>query len=404
MIQGIGKALVVEDMRSQREAMVSLLVDIGVEEVLSAENGVTASELLKIQHRQIEVIFTDLQMPKMDGLQLIEYLGDISYSGCVFICSHMEQKIIDLAIELARRKSIHLIGCIDKSLDEKLISVMLHRAKRIRYELFQDVELLKKRKLKASLEQKCVVPYYQPQIDVFTNKVTGFEVLCRLHLPGSNLILTPDMFIPVANKFGLANMLTISLMECSLLEFKKLQKELNINAGSDSDYLSMSINICPSQLDDDSLPVTLEDLCKRFDISANKITIEITEADVIETDIRLKNLDRLRLIGFGCSLDDFGMGFTSIRQLNNYPFTEVKFDKSLVMGIEQDNYAQRLCEQLYEISEQSNMNFVIEGVETPEQAKFFQQYEKIRLQGFLISRPKPFEEICRWYRAWLHQH
>ena len=97
------------------------------------------------------------------------------------------------------------------------------------------------------------------------------------------------------------------------------------------------------------------------------------------------------------------MGFTSLRQLHNYPFTEVKFDKSLVLGVDQDHYAQRLCQQLYEISEVSDFNFVIEGVEVPEQASFFERYKKVTLQGFLISRPKPIEEMARWYRAWQKQ-
>lgn len=407
MIQGISKALVVEDMRSQREAIISLLCLAGVEEVLAAENGVEASDILKIQHRQIDVVFTDLQMPNMDGLQLIEFLGEIGYAGCVFICSHMEQKIIDLAIELARRKSIHLIGCIDKTLDETLLSVMLYRAKTIQDELFVHDHLLKKRELRESLEQKCIVPYYQPQIDVSTNKVVGFEVLCRLHLPDSNQILTPDMFIPVANKFNLANQLTFTLMDIAVLEFKVLQEKLDVEnhvMQSNVSALTMSINICPSQLDSDDLPLKLKAICDKYDFPPKQLTIEITEADVIETDTRLKNLDRLRLLGFGCSLDDFGMGFTSIRQLHNYPFTEVKFDKSLVIGIEQDNYSQRLCEQLYDIRETSNINFVVEGIETPSQAEYFDRYDNITLQGFFISRPKPLDEICRWYRAWLHQH
>lgn len=405
MIQGIAKALVVEDMLSQQQAMATLLSQVGVEEILTAEDGVKASAILKQQHRQIDIVFTDLQMPNMDGLQLIEFLGEINYSGCVFICSHMEQKIIDLAIELARRKSIHLIGCIDKTLDEALLKVMLHRAKIIHDELFVHDHLLKKRELRESLEQKCVVPYYQPQIDISTNKVIGFEVLCRLHLPGSSLIMTPDMFIPVANKFDLANQLTFTLMDIAVLEFKSLQDKLvKENRQTNLNALNMSINICPSQLDSDDLPLKLKAICDKYDFPPKQLTIEITEADVIETDTRLKNLDRLRLLGFGCSLDDFGMGFTSIRQLNNYPFTEVKFDKSLVIGIEQDNYSQRLCEQLYDIRKTSNINFVVEGIETPSQAEYFDRYENITLQGFFISRPKPLDEIRRWYRAWLHQH
>ena len=168
MIQGISKVLVVEDMASQRMAMASLLESIGVEEVHTAEDGLVARKYLQINHRQIDVIITDLQMPNMDGLQLLEYLGEIKFSGCVFICSHMEQKIIDLAIELARLKSIHLIGCIDKTLDEKLIKVMLQRATRVRNEFGHEFEYIKKRELKEALENGCVVPYYQPQIDLAT--------------------------------------------------------------------------------------------------------------------------------------------------------------------------------------------------------------------------------------------
>ena len=108
-------------------------------------------------------------------------------------------------------------------------------------------------------------------------------------------------------------------------------------------------------------------------------------------------------MGFGCSLDDFGTGFTSIRQIHNYPFTEVKMDKSLVLGIEHDLYAQRLYQQLYELAQEYELSLVVEGIETPEQARYFKKYPDVFLQGYLISPPKPIEEVSLWYSEWLNQ-
>lgn len=389
--------MVVEDMPHQREAMVAMLSCLHEETVFAAENGLQASEMLRTQHREIDVIFTDLQMPEMDGLELIEFLGDIRYRGCVFICSHMEQKIIDLAIELARRKAIHLIGCLDKALNEDLLEAMFERVRSVKMHYFSHEHLLKKRELLEALVQKSVVPYFQPQIDIRTRQVRGFEVLSRIILPGTQETLTPDCFIPVANKFDMANMLTFALVEVAIVEFKKIIQL------SGNEALDMSINICPSQLDDDDMPNELRELCQQLDFSPEHLIIEITESDVIETDKRLKNLNRLRLMGFGCSLDDFGMGFTSIRQIHNYPFTEVKMDKSLVLGIEQDLYAQRLYDQLYELSQGYGLTLVIEGIETHAHASYFERYPNAFLQGYLITRPKPIDEICGWYSDWLAQ-
>lgn len=397
MEEKLRKMMVVEDMPYQREAMVAMLSCLHEETVFAAENGVAASKILRKHHREIDVIFTDLQMPEMDGLQLIEFLGELHYRGCVFICSHMDQKIIDLAIELARRKAIHLVGCLDKELNEELLIAMFERVRSVKAHYFPYQHLIKKNELLEALLQKSVVPYFQPQIDSRTRRVKGFEVLSRIILPGTKQTLTPDYFIPVANKYAMANMLTMSLLEVAIAEFKQIIKVTG-RAG-----LNMSFNICPSQLDDDDMPNELFDLCQHLEFPTENLVIEITESDVIETDKRLKNLNRLRLLGFGCSLDDFGMGFTSIRQIHNYPFTEVKMDKSLLLGIELDHYAQRLYDHLYYITQEYEMSLIIEGVETHAQASYFNKYPDVLLQGYLITHPKPIEEITHWYRAWSDQ-
>ncbi len=382
--------MVVEDEWYHREALVTLLSYLDLESVSSAANGELAIEQLSLGKQTFDIIFTDLQMPVMDGLQLLEHLGEIEYSGGVFICSHMEQKIIDLAIELARRQSIHLIGCIDKSLNEDLIRIMLNRAQQVRNYYSISDHVISQTLLSRSLNENCLIPVFQPKLDIFNADITGFEVLSRIKDAQTGEIISPDRFIPVASRCNLVNQLTFVLLEIAIPQFQVLEKEFQ------GQKLELSVNICPSQLDDDHLPIALAALCKRFEFPAKQLVAEITESDVIETDIRLKNLDRLRLAGFGCSLDDFGMGFTSIRQIHNYPFTEVKLDKSLVMGIEADQYAERLCEQLYAISEQYKLNMVIEGIETESQLNYFRRFHNVRAQGFFFTKPLALEDMLEW--------
>jgi len=118
--------------------------------------------------------------------------------------------------------------------------------------------------------------------------------------------------------------------------------------------------------------------------------------------MQLETLNRLRMHGFGISLDDFGVGFTNMNQLRNLPFTEIKIDRSLISHIETDLFSQVVVSSLFNITSKDNLDLVAEGVERPEELVYLRHYRRnLAIQGFLFSRPKPQGEFISWAKDWL---
>ncbi len=386
--------LIVDDSPVRLQTIAFVLQDMGYKQIQMAANGLEAIERIE-QGPTVHIIFTDLQMPECDGLELIEHLGQRQYDGSIIIHSQMEKRIVDLTIELARRQSLYLVGYLDQNLEPTVIQSMVDRALlAARNYNASDLASLSKEMILRAIENKNIVPYFQPKIDNKTECVVGFEVLCRLVHPISKEIITPDRFIDAAERAGLMMLLTLALLEKAALEFNLLCEEFPDLP------LTLSINLSPGQLDDDKLPSTFNDLCQIFQLPPTRITLEITETDLIEKDTRLKNLARLRMMGFGCSLDDYGMGFTSLAQLEHYPFSEVKLDRSYINNIASDPYAQQLCDKLVDKCTANHMQMVAEGLERADDVEYLSRYHNIHLQGYLYSPPKPYTDIRRWLHNW----
>ena len=138
-------------------------------------------------------------------------------------------------------------------------------------------------------------------------------------------------------------------------------------------------------------------------MTPSEIILEITEQHALSSSAQLETLNRLRMRGFGISLDDFGTGFTNVQQLKTLPFTEVKIDRTLISNIESDLFSQVIVSSLVNIAIQDDLTIVAEGIERVEELEYLERFkEHILMQGFLISRPKGKTEFIRWAQSWLH--
>jgi len=392
--------MVVDDCPSTRALLSIELKRMGVQEVLCFENGLTALQYLQDRPYQVDGVFTDLHMPEMDGLELLHKLGEMNYTGGVFIVSEMEERIVQLAVQIALSLHVHLLGSIEKPIDLERLSQAIFRLKQVRGAPIRPLALVKKRELIRLIEEDCILPYYQPKIDTRTKKVCGVEVLCRLYNPTQNEVVTPDRFIPVAHRYGLIDLLTEKLM------FKCLKEIASIPDWGAPNNASgfISINLLPSQLFNGSLPSHYTNICDQIGFDQKRIIFEITERQVLSEPAQLMTLDRLRLQGFGVSLDDFGTGYTNIRQLRELPFTELKIDQCLIKHIFNDRISQVVLESLIRIATELRMSLVTEGIEDLQDYRYLERTHHVIAQGYLISRPKPLREFAHWMDAWNLEH
>lgn len=387
--------VIVDDSKAIREALKKFLVELGIEKIDDFSSALTALDYIKETASNIDAVLTDLQMPAMDGLEFVEELGKINYRGGVVIISGMDERIVKLAVDIALSHQIQLVGSVEKPIIQDKLAQQLQRVSQLQRQSPTEVDYLKRRELVKKLEGNELIPYYQPKVNLNSGELIGLEVLCRLDDPIHNKIITPDRFIPVAEKFNLIDLLTEKVIEHALPEFNLFRESFPEVSPS------LAINIAPNQLYNNELPNMICSMCERFQVGYENIMIEVTERQLITDNRQLANINRLRIKGFGVSLDDFGAGFTNIRQIRNYPFTEIKLDQGLVKHIATDRVSQVIMEALYGITSEINMSVVAEGIEKIDDYEYMEKQKGIIAQGYLISRPKPIKEIIRWYHAWL---
>ena len=242
--------------------------------------------------------------------------------------------------------------------------------------------------LKEVLSKRLVVPYYQPKFCIKTRKVSALEVLARFFsADGEELSL--EAGLKAAEQYGFMQEFTFVLIDQVIDHVNNWKAE-----GLEFD---LSINISPAMLCNLDLPDLIGGRFKSAGIDLQAITLEVTEERLLDYDANvLEVLSRLRLLGFKLSIDDFGTGATSIEQLRLYPFNELKIDKSFVQGANADLFARTTIEASTRLAAMLDMIIVAEGVETEAELDFVKKAGAHMVQGFLISKALPADELAGW--------
>jgi len=159
----------------------------------------------------------------------------------------------------------------------------------------------------------------------------------------------------------------------------------------------LAINICADSLDHWELPNMLHNRCRDAETKTSNIIFEITENRIIKNfKLVLEIMTRLHLKGFGLSIDDFGTGFSSMTQLQNFPFQELKIDKSFITGASRNHQAQAIIESSISLARKLDMHVVAEGVETKEDLQLVTRLGCDTVQGYLFAKPMPVHEFINY--------
>lgn len=388
----IHTALVVDDSEVFSDYFRLLLKSFGVGNVICHSSAEESVALLSDGKQHIQVIFIDLNMPKVDGLEFVRKLETMQFTGHIVLVSGLEASIVRLAERVSNSRSISLLGSLLKPIEEESLALLLRRAESLEFHVQLSGDLLKKRELKESILLNQVFTYFQPLIGYAERKILGFECLCRLDTKKG--VVAPDRFIPVAEKFDLIEELQSSLLENALPRFNHLR------GLCDNETLQFSFNVSPIQLDNPNFPELIEQKLEKHNVDKSAVCIEVTEGQSICTKERLETFNRLRIHDFAISLDDFGCGFTNLQQLSDFPYTEVKVDRRFCHGIKSDKVSQIIVESLVKISEEKGFGVVAEGVEDSDDLECLVNLGVDSCQGYMFSKPKPFGGIVSWLNAW----
>ncbi len=229
--------------------------------------------------------------------------------------------------------------------------------------------------------------FFQPQYDSTKNRIIGAESLIRWKF-GDNYI-SPHYFIPIAEKSDIIIKLSEIVIEKNFKAMLYLQE--NNLVGED---FTLSINISTKQLVNNDLSVLLKKLLEKYKVNAKNFVIEITESSLIgNKKYALELLTEIKELGFGLALDDFGTGYSSLNYLSNYPFDELKIDRSFIIDIEKDSQKVNILKGVISISKLLGMKLIAEGVENKEQLDILKNENCFNIQGYYFSLPLSFNDF-----------
>jgi EAL domain-containing protein (putative c-di-GMP-specific phosphodiesterase class I) len=242
------------------------------------------------------------------------------------------------------------------------------------------------RALELAIANDEFVIYYQPRADARSGLLSSMEALVRWRHPQRGLVAPID-FIPVAEQSRL-------IVPLGDLVIRKVCEQLMKWRDAGVTLRPVSVNVSALQLHGDGLRLALAESLSRFALPSSLIAIELTESSILEEGgDGFEELSRLREMGVELQIDDFGTGYSSLSKLQRLDIDAVKIDQSFVYKLATDQQSLALCQAVVSIGRSLDIDVVAEGVETVEQLQLLQQMGCDEIQGYLVSRPLPAEQI-----------
>jgi diguanylate cyclase (GGDEF)-like protein len=230
--------------------------------------------------------------------------------------------------------------------------------------------------------------YFQPKIELATNRVAGAEVLLRWQHPTRGL-LSPADFIPFAEQTGFIRRLTRWTLDHAIAQGAEWQR-----AGRP---LSLAVNISAEDIADVRLDSRVASLLSRHQFPPALLTLEVTESGFIEDPTRaLRVLDAVAALGVSLSIDDFGTGYSSLSHLARMPVHEVKIDRSFIQGLESDPEFATVVRSAIDMGHGLGLKVVAEGIETEASANLLREFRCDNAQGYLYAKPMTREALEKW--------
>lgn len=390
----IDSVLIVDDSAVQRQLAAALCRELGVPQVHEASNGQEALAVLDALAPPPALLIVDLEMPTMDGLELLRHLGDRSISAPIIVASSRERALVHSVESLGAALGLRILAALQKPLTLETLGELLQSNEERTIEAKQLVggATIDPEELRVGIERGEIEVYYHPQVELATGDVHGIEALARWQHPVRGMLMPSD-FIPIAEQHGLIQALTMKVMSQAML-----QAALWNGEGID---LSVAINLSPVLLDRVALVDEISGLQEMLGIAADRVVLEITESSLPrEVGVALSVLSRLRLRHFGLSLDDYGTGFSSMQQLARIPFTELKIDRSFVHRAYERESLQVILRSALEMAGKLGLQTVAEGIESLEDWRFLQESGCTFAQGWLLAKPMPSSQV----KGWLNDH
>jgi len=245
------------------------------------------------------------------------------------------------------------------------------------------------RELREALARDELVVHYQPQVDLRTWTIRSAEALVRWNHPTLGAV-SPSEFVPVAEETGLIHNIGAWVLAKACSDARHLLPDLRI-----------AVNASAAQVQRAGFVNELRQLLNRYELKPSQLEVEITESLLMEDiAVALENLHAIKQLGVRIALDDFGTGYSSLAYLRRFPFDKLKIDRAFIRELLSTSDARAIVRTILQLARVLGMDTVAEGVEEPAQLEVLGHVGCAAIQGFLVARPMPVEQLVDLIARW----
>jgi diguanylate cyclase (GGDEF)-like protein/PAS domain S-box-containing protein len=242
------------------------------------------------------------------------------------------------------------------------------------------------------LERKELELYYQPKVRSDDRSVCGVEALLRWR-HGERGMISPDEFIPLAEQRGQIVAIGEWVLRTACHQIMNLREH-------GLEPLPVSVNVSPLQLEDGRLVETVKSVLSDNGMDPSLLLLELTESSMLsQVGQAVRTLDEIKSMAVNLVVDDFGTGYSSLSYLNRLPVDQIKIDKTFVKDIEEDRFSRAIVSAVLSMADSLGLRVTAEGIEEDRQFEFLRNAGCQEIQGFLISRPLPYEDLVKFLKA-----
>ncbi|NMF91267.1 EAL domain-containing protein [Aromatoleum petrolei] len=386
------KTLIVDDDPILCRLLASQLAALDVGDVRSHVRGREALVQVARGEAEVGLIFADLRMPELDGIEFVRELARFGYRGSLILMSGEDPRILHSAERLARAHGLRVLGSLSKPTTPAGLRAVLDRhvsgmaASQASFRTFYSEEL------RRAIAAGALVNHYQPTVSLTTGAVVGVESLVRWNHPERGLVY-PDEFVPLAEQSGLIDELTQAVLRTALDDARRW---------FDAGYaLQIAVNVSMDNLVALDFPEMVMEELAASGVPPERLVLEVTESRLMQNSVVVLDiLARLRLRRITLSIDDFGTGHSSLVQLRDLPFNELKIDRGFVHGACEDEGLRAIVEANQRLARSLGLRTVAEGVETRAEWELLRSCGCDFAQGWFVSSPMPGHELPEWFEDW----
>jgi EAL domain-containing protein (putative c-di-GMP-specific phosphodiesterase class I)/ActR/RegA family two-component response regulator len=392
--------LVAEAEPVQRRALIEALGQLGASRVTDVPDGPMALRTLQAGFTpKIDVAIIDLALGGMDGLELLRAIAAQGSPVRAIVVGAQPADVLFSVETLAQAYGIDLLGATSKPVTSSKLKALLENyqpparanageAKPSSHLNFSFAEV------GVGLQKRQFEPFFQPKIELATGQVKGLETFARWRHPEHGM-LGPGAFIGALEQNNRVDFLDWTMLELSVERCRQYHGQ--------GIPISISLNLAPETLAHPNFIRQVQSTMKRHGVLPDYLTFEMTESSILNFDADfIERLVRLRMMGFGLAIDDYGTGHSNLQLLARIPFSELKIDRSFVDGASKKRPLGTVLKSCMGLAHSLDRMSCAVGVETRQDWDFLQSLGCTYAQGYHIANPMAAEDFPGWLEDWRH--